>query len=133
MNKSTQDAGIPVLTEIIELPQNEPEVLEATVPEPAATFADVEAAPQESSTPPINGWLDEEWTRLEQKISVRTLAQLQERIDPVFEQHIRDSLAASVENAVAEIRSNLQLTLEQLVRDAVAQEIESRTVHLVCA
>ena len=124
MNKSTQDAGIPVLTEIIELPQNEPEVLEAA-PEPAATFADGEDASQESSTPPIDGWLDEEWTRLEQKISVRTLAQLQERIDPVLEQHIRDSLAASVENAVAEIRGNLQLTLEQLVRDAVAQEIEN--------
>jgi hypothetical protein len=125
MNKSTQDAGIPVLTEVIQPP---PKVVVAPQPETPAIHASPvdEIDPLEAdSTEPINGWLDEEWTRMEQKVSARTLTQLMEHINPVLEQQIRDGLAASIEGAVADIRRNLQQTLEQLVREAVAQEIEN--------
>ncbi len=120
MNKSAQDAGIPVLTEIIEPPQVAPRVEET----PVIYENPVEDALPADSTAPINGWLDEEWTRMEQKVSARTLTQLMEHINPVLEQQVRDGLAASIEGAVADIRRNLQQTLEQLVREAVAQEIE---------
>lgn len=125
MNKSAQDAGIPVLTEVIQPP---PQVAPASQAEeePAIHASPVETEPlQADSTAPISGWLDEEWTRMEQKVSARTLAQLMEHINPVLEQQIRDGLAASIEGAVADIRRNLQQTLEQLVREAVAQEIEN--------
>lgn len=120
MNKSAQDAGIPVLTEIIEPPQVAPRVEET----PVIYENPVEDALPVDSTAPINGWLDEEWTRMEQKVSARTLTQLMEHINPVLEQQVRDGLAASIEGAVADVRRNLQQTLEQLVREAVAQEIE---------
>lgn len=130
MNKSSQDAGIPVLTEIIAVPARavSPPVF-APLPPPAQTAPELvvefaaEAVPIEH--PPISGWLDEEWTRLEQKISERVLTQLLDRIDTVLEQRIRDSLAASVQQAVEEIRQGLQLTLEDVISDAVAQEIDN--------
>lgn len=133
MNKSAQDAGIPMLTEVIQ-PPPAPAPAPAE-PEPvavAATPLDEHEPPvltQPIGPEPIDGWLDEEWTRLEQKVAARTLAQLQERIDPVMEQHIADSVAVAVETALADmqrhLRRQLQQTLEQLVREAVAEEIEN--------
>lgn len=127
MSKSAQDAGIPMLTEVIQPPPAPAE------PEPpAATLSFDEEVPvltQPVEPEPIDGWLDEEWTRLEQKVAARTLAQLQERIDPVMEQQIADSVAVAVETALADmqrhLRRQLQQTLEQLVREAVAEEIEN--------
>ncbi|GGI53587.1 hypothetical protein [Oxalicibacterium solurbis] len=131
MNKSAQDAGIPMLTEVIQPPPAPAE------PEPPVVVAAAvpldEHEPPVSTQPidpePIDGWLDEEWTRLEQKVAARTLAQLQERIDPVMEQQIADSVAVAVETALADmqrhLRRQLQQTLEQLVREAVAEEIEN--------
>lgn len=124
MNKSAQDAGIPMLTEVIQTPP--PQVAPQTeAPVIHANPVDEIEPLQADSATPINGWLDEEWTRMEQKVSARTLTQLMEHIHPVLEQQIRDGLAASIEGAVADIRRNLQQTLEQLVREAVAQEIEN--------
>lgn len=128
MNKSAQDAGIPMLTEVIQSP---PAPIH-TEPEPAVSpvsAADIEPPmpAQQAEPEPINCWLDEEWTRLEQKVAARMLTQLQERIDPVMEQQIADGIAVAVETALADVqrhlRRQLQQTLEQLVRDAVAEEI----------
>lgn len=129
MSKSAQDAGIPMLTEVIQPPP-----APSAEPEPLATadasFDDeVPVLTQPMEPGPINGWLDEEWTRLEQKVAARTLAQLQQRIDPVMEQQIADSVAVAVETALADmqrhLRRQLQQTLKQLVREAVAEEIEN--------
>lgn len=134
MNKPPQDAGIPVLTEIIAAPARavSPPVfahIPAPVPPPAQAAPELvvefEAEAVPIAHPPISGWLDEEWTRLEQRISERVLTQLLNRIDTVLEQRIRDSLAASVQQAVEEIRQGLQLTLEDVISDAVAQEIDN--------
>ncbi len=126
MNKSTQDAGIPILTEIIEPPRvDHAPAEETTIENQAAPVAPViPAASSQTGHAPINGWLDEEWTRLEQKISERMLTQLIDRIEPILEQQLRDSLAASLEATMADIRSGLHHTMEQLVRNAVAQEID---------
>lgn len=132
MSKSAQDAGIPMLTEVIQPPPT-PAPAEPESPVAISTASLGEHEPpvltQPITSEPINGWLDEEWTRLEQKVAARTLAQLQERIDPVMEQQIADSVAVAVETALADmqrhLRRQLQQTLEQLVREAVAEEIEN--------
>jgi len=135
MNKPNQDAGIPLLTEIIpsrlraEPVDDIPELpISAALPpalasEPAASVN----APSDNRVlaVPIEGWLDGEWTRLEQKISERTLNTLMERLDPVMETHIRESISASLDEAMDTIRANLQLSIEQLVRESVAEEIRN--------
>lgn len=130
MSNSPQDSGIPVLTEVIAAPARAiatPEFapLAPSAEAEAEAEAQIEAQAAPVEHPPITGWLDEEWTRLEQKISERVLAQLLDRIDTVLEQRIRDSLASSVQQAVQEIRQGLELTLEDVISDAVAQEIDN--------
>lgn len=133
MNKSTQDFGIPVLTEIIDTPrriaQNE-SAPDAALPASPAIDAGPIAA---SGQAPIEGWINEEWTQLEQKISERVLAQIMERVDTVLEQRIRDSLAdvlqVAVEKLSNEIRAGLQQTLDTIITDAVAQEIDQLQFH----
>ncbi|WP_353156640.1 hypothetical protein [Herminiimonas fonticola] len=149
MNKSPPDSGIPVLTEVILTPPrvsgtaSTPVPPSARAPAPAFSsppistpepeeFADIPVlqvevestlAPIEHA--PITGWLDEEWTRLEQKISERVLTQILDRIDTVLEQRISESLASSVQLAVNELRQGLRETLEEVISDAVAQEIDN--------
>ncbi|WP_293779550.1 hypothetical protein [uncultured Oxalicibacterium sp.] len=145
MSTSKPDAGIPMLTEIIParahtaLPDDIPELpvssalppRVAASPATSAPFAPPSATvvPSSSTTrpmrehAPIDNWLDEEWTRLEQKISERTLHTILERLDPLLEEQIRESISASLDEAMDTIRTNLQLSVEQLVRDSVAEEI----------
>lgn len=138
MSLSSQDSSIPVLTEIIQVapraaiePVPIPTLTETLTP--STTEAISAATPVESTSAaiaaaeaaPINDWLDEEWSRLELKISERVLTQLLDRIDTVLEQRINDSLAASLQLAVDEIRQGLQSTLDAVVTDAVAQEIDT--------
>ncbi len=149
MNKSPQDSGIPVLTEVILTPPRVSSAGSIPVPPPARAPAPVFAsAPpptpeaeeladipvlqvevESTLTPiehaPIAGWLDEERTHLEQRISERVLTQILERIDTVLEQRIRESLAGSVQLAVNELRQGLHETLEEVISDAVAQEIDN--------
>lgn len=157
MSSSKQDAGIPVLTEIIPgrthavLPDDIPELpvssalpprrpaisptkapsttTSSTTVMPTAAVPDTVVVPPANRAPsarehaPIDNWLDEEWTRLEQKISERTLHTILERLDPLLEEQIRESISASLDEAMDTIRTNLQLSVEQLVRDSVAEEI----------
>ncbi|MFJ7565430.1 hypothetical protein ACIQW9_00535 [Herminiimonas sp. NPDC097707] len=148
MNKSPPDSGIPVLTEVILTPPRVSNAASTPVPPPALAPAQV-FFPASTPTPepeelpeipvlqveiestltpiehaPITGWLDEEWTRLEQKISERVLTQIMDRIDTVLEQRIRESLADSVQLAVNELRQGLHETLEEVISDAVVQEID---------
>lgn len=149
MNKSPPDSGIPVLTEVILTPPRVPGTASTPVPPPARAPAPAFSSPPISTpepeeladipvlqvevestlTPiehaPITGWLDEEWTRLEQKISERVLTQILDRIDTVLEQRISESLASSVQLAVNELRQGLRETLEEVISDAVAQEIDN--------
>ena len=136
MSESGQDASIPLLTEVIAEPDDArmtddiPELPLSSALPVSATPSEAQPAPlQTSSTPPpsssepINTWLESEWTRLEQKISERTLVRLQQQLDPLLEQHIRASLNASLDQAMDAIRTQLQSSLAHLVREAVAEEI----------
>lgn len=137
MSNPDQDAGIPMLTEIIPAPEAEvredmaaaediPELpLSSVLPSPSPPLPAVTpppAAPPVRATP-IDDWMDGEWTHLEQRISERTLNTLLDRLDPLLEQQIRESISASLDEAMDTIRTNLQLSIEQLVRESVAQEI----------
>src|SRR4051794_31346326 len=107
MSLSSQDSSIPVLTEIIQVaphaavePAPIPTLTETLTPDTTDTSAATaltDSSPA-TTTPveavPIHAWLDEEWSRLESKISERVLTQLLDRIDTVLEQRINDSLAA---------------------------------------
>ncbi len=92
-------------------------------------LADIPVLQVEIETPiehaPITGWLDTEWTRMEQKISERVLTQLLSRIDTVLEERLQEVLSASLQRATEEIKLGLQQTLGEVVSDAVAQEIEN--------
>lgn len=154
MNKPPQDSGIPVLTEVIVTPPRvAPPAASIPVPPPAAAaiatplpafltaraiettaedLADIPVLQVEIETPPapiehapITGWLDTEWTRMEQKISERVLTQLLERLDTVLEERMHEVLSASLQRAVEEIKQGLHQTLGEAVSDAVAQEIDN--------
>lgn len=118
MNKTVLDAGIPVLTEVIAAPQE-------TVP-PHHDIAPPAAAETEPS-PALDDWIEDEWNRMERKISDHILHQLMARLDKVIELQVRDSLADALQNAVeglaTEIKHNLQHSLEQVVSQAVSEEV----------
>lgn len=109
------------------------ETAEAAVPTAGTEhLADIPVLQVEIETPsapiehlPISGWLDEEWTRMEQKISERVLTQLLSRIDTVLEERLQQVLTVSLQRATEEIRQGLQQTLGEVVSDAVAQEIDN--------
>jgi hypothetical protein len=121
MSKSALDAGIPVLTEVIKV-----------TAEPAAKTTPVRAAepkqhPEVVDVPTIDGWLNEEWNRLERKIGGRILQQVMERLEADIEDRVRDVLAdvlqVAVETLANDIKQNLQGTLHEVINQAVKAEI----------
>jgi hypothetical protein len=75
----------------------------------------------------IGEWSGPEWELLERRLSERILHQLQDRVNFVLEQRLRDSMQEALEAAMAgvtdEIRRGLQQTIETIVVRAVTQEI----------
>lgn len=110
-NDPAFDPGIPVLTEVFQEKPAEP------APDPAAGL--------ESRA--IDHWSEPEWTLMERRVSERVLNQLQNRVDFVLEQRLRDSLEEVLDQALAaltsDIRAGLQQTIEKIVVRAVTQEI----------
>jgi len=126
MNPFSRDAGIPVLTEIIDAPpdrENLPDAPAAAAGTMPAGEPSVEALEAEM----LSHWNDEEWNRLERKIRERILRRILGRIDAVLEQQVRDHLAdvlqIAVEGLATDIKSGLHQSLEQVVANAVSQEI----------
>ena len=68
-----------------------------------------------------------EWALLERRLAERILHQLQDRVDFVLEQRIKDSMAEVLNHALhgltSEIRAGLHDTIEKIVARAVAQEL----------
>jgi hypothetical protein len=145
MNKSILDSGIPLLTEIVgPVPGNRStekitERITERAPERVSPSPPTINRPsqKETTAPPatraIGGWVDGEWSRLEQQISERVLQQMLGRIDLVLEQHVRDSLAdvlqTAVEGLATEIRQGLRETLQDVISRAVSQEIARLQVN----
>lgn len=129
MNKSVIDAGIPVLTEIIEPPPQT--INEERDSAPAAPVAVAIPPPADeiaaTGLSAADRLIDVDWAELERQISERVLQQMLGRIDSVLEQKIRDSLAdvlqLAVEGLANDIKGGLQQTLEEVISRAVAQEI----------
>jgi catalase len=125
MNQSSRDAGIPLLTEVID-PSAE-SVHEKPTPEidhaPHVEEPSIEALEAEM----LAQWSAEEWNRLERKIRERILSRILARIDAVLEQQVRDHLADVLQTAVQglanDIKTGLQANLEQVIARAVSQEI----------
>lgn len=112
MSTFKPDAGIPVLTEIIDAP-----VLDEN-PQPASLRV---------ATAPASAADLERWEHLERELRERVLQQVLKQIDAALEQRVRDSLAdvlqIAVENLAGEIRDGLRRTVKEVVTQAVRQEI----------
>lgn len=128
MNNSQLDAGIPVLTEIITAVESADVAsvaLEDAVPLAIITL---EAAAPETRLLSESELDEGNWERLERELRERILNQVMERMDHMLEQHVRDSLANVLQNAVEELASGLKhslhLTVRNAVTNAVSEEIE---------
>jgi len=75
----------------------------------------------------IDTWTEPEWTLMERRVSERVLGQLQNRVELVLEQRLRESMEEVLNAALAtmtrEIGQGLQETIEKIVVRAVAQEV----------
>ena len=124
MSKSKIDSGIPVLTEIIQAP-SEHATFAAKPESPPPTR--VPEHPEVVDVPTIDGWLNEEWNRLERKIGGRILHQVMERLESDIEDRVRDALADVLQTAVetlsTDIKQNLQATVHEVITRAVKEEI----------
>ncbi|HVL74404.1 MAG TPA: hypothetical protein VM406_00190 [Noviherbaspirillum sp.] len=116
MSSFRPDAGIPVLTEIIDTPEQLDE------PAPATPLASPAAVPAASDPLDL-----ERWEQLERELHERILQQVLKHIDFALEQRVRDSLAdvlqTAVEQLAGDIRSGLQQTVKDVVTRAVMHEI----------
>ena len=122
MSKSTLDPGIPILTEVIAADEHF-----VAPPKQAGAAGKPVPRPEVVDVPLIDGWLTEEWNRLERKIGGRILAEVMGRVEAEIEDRVRDALAdvlqVSVEIMATEVRQNLRVTLESVIAQAVHQEI----------
>lgn len=129
MSNPSRDAGIPLLTEIIEndITQESPAELAAPFTPVVAPSPPVEASVEELEQRARASMGQEDWARLERALRERILRQLLARADMSLEQRVRDSLAdvlqGAVSNLASEIRGGLHASLEDLILRAVSQEI----------
>ena len=110
------DPGIPVLTEIV-MPADAPHLAPATV---------VSSTLSPDVSPPDLDTLTAELTHNVQQ-------QLQERLDALFETHVREridgALLAMRDQLAVSISAGIQQAVAQLVRETVAQELEKPDFH----
>ena len=113
----SDEANIPVLTEIISTP----------AAAPAAAEQDTASAAEKTPAAATTQLTEEQWQQLELQIRENVLKQLLTRIDFVLEHRVRDSLADVLQTAVAamanDVRAGLKNSLEEVITRAVTQEI----------
>lgn len=129
MSSPSNDAGIPVLTEVIDLvPEQAVSEGQASAPlmQPETLPASL-ASVEELEARAVASMGSEDWNRLERALRERILRQLLARVDNTLEQHVRDSLADVLQGAVStlalDIRGGLHQSLEEMIVRAVSQEI----------
>ncbi len=96
---------IPVLDEVVELPEEEelPVLTEYVVPAP----------------------FDEEQARaLAEGMRASLLAELQPEVDALIEERLKQALGGLIERMTEELCEDLQLAARQVLRDAIANAIE---------
>ena len=131
MNNNPLDAGIPLLTEIIET--GEDDAIEDT------WFTNVKSDVQTSqpsaqddqfihpATHVAITLTERDWETLKHELHEKILWQLQDKIDFVIEQRVRDSLAEVLQSAVQgladKIKTGLHQTLNEVISSAVTLEL----------
>lgn len=126
MSNFKPDAGIPLLTEVIDAPVV---VDSGTDARPAAIQHTPPATTPIDDVPELTSVLlsEDELRRFEHEICERVLQQVLDRIDFVLEQRVRDNLADVLQTAVdhlaTDIRQGLQRSLADVIARAVTQEI----------
>jgi hypothetical protein len=131
---SNLDANIPLLTEVIVPLPTLTDIIET--PPPTAAGAAAQAADDDGSFELPRARQEEtvaralsqhDWERLEAEVREKVLQQLQDRIDFVIEQRVRDGLAdvlqTAVEGMAAQIREGLHQTLDEVISRAVNLEL----------
>ncbi|GAC1322735.1 MAG: hypothetical protein NVS3B11_22880 [Collimonas sp.] len=133
MTNGKHDANIPLLTEVIvplptltDIIETPPAIVAAAVPASASAIDDEDRFELPSALPEIT-LSQHDWERLEADVREKVLQQLQDRIDFVIEQRVRDGLAdvlqTAVEGMAAQIRSGLHQTLDEVICRAVSLEL----------
>jgi len=130
---SNLDANIPLLTEVIVPLPTLTDIIETP---PAAAVATTRAVDDDGGFELPKARQDEtaarvlsqhDWERLEAEVREKVLQQLQDRIDFVIEQRVRDGLAdvlqTAVEGMAAQIREGLHQTLDEVISRAVSLEL----------
>ena len=115
---------------------------------PAATSSDAPAPqPPAAATPPVSSdyvasvsvvrapapdpaHSDAEIEALSLRVHSRVLAGLMNRIDPVVDQRLRESLTDLLEQVLAGMTAELKVTARRIVRDAVAQAVAAELAQL---
>ena len=131
MNHSTLDASIPLLTEIITPAELVPvDDTSGTIVTPHTSASDEIDIDDETVPPKPQSEMTlsrHDWERLEHEVHAKVLRQLQERIDFVIEQRVRDSLADVLQTAVhgmaEQIKIGLHQTLDEVISRAVTLEL----------
>lgn len=127
MSNMSPDAGIPLLTEV--LADSTSVTLPLMLP---PTFTPPPPIP-EPSTPPLANHHIEPLTAFEDDLIQRVLQRVSERLNPLIEQRVRDTMAdvlqLSVDSLATEIREGLQYALRDVVTRAVADEIAHHQKH----
>lgn len=144
MNNNALDAGIPLLTEVIDGLENDTIYDEANSDiwsrnridrlNPSSKAAIHSALERnEMSQPAVTlprdttTFSNSDWEKLAQELHERILRQLQDRIDIVIEQRVRDSLNAVLQTAVQGLADQIKMcvhtTLNDVISSAVATEI----------
>jgi hypothetical protein len=132
MSNPSLDAGIPVLTEVIPLSQEEPESRPHKASEPTARGSESSEPRMPVPAPTLLEraaleWDDDKWDLMEREIRERVLYQVMEQINEALEQRVRDSLAdvlqTAVEGLATELKGGLRHTIQDVVTRAVALEI----------
>ncbi|AMP03445.1 hypothetical protein [Collimonas pratensis] len=128
MSTGKIDANIPLLTEVIVPLPTLTDIID--MPKAAAAPAAVAEDLDNFELPPPQRQAvlsQHDWERLEMEVREKVLQQLQDRIDFVIEQRVRDGLAdvlqTAVEGMAAQIREGLHQTLDEVISRAVTLEL----------
>jgi hypothetical protein len=128
MSTGKLDANIPLLTEVIVPLPTLTDIIDMpkSTAAPAAATGDLD----NFELPPLQREAvlsQHDWDRLETEVREKVLQQLQDRIDFVIEQRVRDGLAdvlqTAVEGMAAQIREGLHQTLDEVISRAVTLEL----------
>ena len=127
------DAGIPLLTQVIatvEIPTVD-EVWQATdvtdMDDDVYTqsFAEIDNSAQTmpSALASVSVLSPQDWEKLQCEVHGKVLEQLQERINLIIEQRLRESIAGVLQSVVDAMAQQIKITLQHSLNDVISEVI----------